>query len=200
MASNRYGASAKSSTALTVLARETMSGLPLLPSIEPPSRLDTLLNASPASLLNSLRMSLRFGQFTSSWVTVSCAPFAVDALRLELVGNSGPHPTIVDLPGLKLFAEYEEDVKSYRPSATLTPKGIIQRARHFDEDGLRTVGIITKLNPINTGTEARITRLANTTAPNSNLDFGPEKPQRDGAQGGYDHGRATQNGTSLSFH
>jgi hypothetical protein len=35
----------------------------------------------------------------------------VDALRLELVGNSGPHPTIVDLPGLKLFAEYEEDVK-----------------------------------------------------------------------------------------
>ena len=34
---NLCDASAKSSTALTVLARDTMSGLPLLPSVEPPS-------------------------------------------------------------------------------------------------------------------------------------------------------------------
>jgi hypothetical protein len=41
---NLCDASAKSSTVLTVLARDTMSGLPLLPLVEPLSRLDTLLN------------------------------------------------------------------------------------------------------------------------------------------------------------
>jgi hypothetical protein len=71
---NLCDASAKSSTALTVLAREMVSGLPLSPCFEPPSRLGTLLNASPTSLRNSLRSSLNLGQSTSTWMTVSCAP------------------------------------------------------------------------------------------------------------------------------
>ena len=71
---NRSDAPAKSRTALTVPARETVSGLPLSPSVEPPSRLDTLLNACPTLLLSFRRISLRFGQSTSTWVTVSCAP------------------------------------------------------------------------------------------------------------------------------
>lgn len=53
---NFCDASAKSSKALAVLAS------------------DTLLNASPASLLNLRRTSLTFGQSTSTWVTISCAP------------------------------------------------------------------------------------------------------------------------------
>jgi Histidyl-tRNA synthetase len=39
-------------------------------------------------------------------------------------------------------------------------QGIIQRTRRFDENSLRTVGIITKPDLINAGTEARIARLA----------------------------------------
>jgi hypothetical protein len=39
-------------------------------------------------------------------------------------------------------------------------QGIIQRARRFDEEGPRTVGIITNPDLINAGTEARITWLA----------------------------------------
>ncbi|KAH1523424.1 hypothetical protein KXX21_009246 [Aspergillus fumigatus] len=62
--------------AATVLARETVSGLPFLPLVEPPSRLEALLNASPTSLRNFLRISLKFGQSTNTWVTVSCAPHA----------------------------------------------------------------------------------------------------------------------------
>jgi hypothetical protein len=71
---NLCDASPESSTALTVLARETMSGLSLLPSAEPPSRLDTLLNTSSTSILSFRRIFLRFGQSTSTCVTVSCAP------------------------------------------------------------------------------------------------------------------------------
>ncbi|KAJ6132636.1 Dynamin [Penicillium samsonianum] len=106
--------------------------------------------------------------------------FAADVLRLELVGNTGLHLTIVDLPGLISVADCEEDVKiveklvdSYLQhsrtiilavipaTSDIDTQGIIQRARRFDEDGLRTVGIITKPDLINAGTEARIARLAN---------------------------------------
>ncbi|KAJ6118957.1 Dynamin [Penicillium samsonianum] len=88
--------------------------------------------------------------------------FAADVLRLELVGNTGLHLTIVDLPGLISVAECEEDVRDIIPATSdIDTQGIIQRARRFDADGLRTVGIITKPDLINAGTEARITRLAN---------------------------------------
>ncbi|KAJ5919650.1 Dynamin [Penicillium verhagenii] len=105
--------------------------------------------------------------------------FAADVLRLELVGNTGLHLTIVDLPGLISVAECEEDVKiveklvdSYLQhsrtiilavipaTSDIDTQGIIQRARRFDADGLRTVGIITKPDLINAGTESRIARLA----------------------------------------
>ncbi|KAJ6020128.1 Dynamin [Penicillium canescens] len=105
--------------------------------------------------------------------------FAADVLRLELVGDTGLHLTIVDLPGLISVAQSEEDVKivekmvdSYLQhsrtiilavipaTSDVDTQGIIQRARRFDEDGIRTVGIITKPDLINAGTEARIARLA----------------------------------------
>ncbi|CAI7613136.1 unnamed protein product [Penicillium pancosmium] len=105
--------------------------------------------------------------------------FAADVLRLELVGNTGLHLTIVDLPGLISVADSEDDVNiveklvdSYLQhsrtiilavipaTSDVDTQRIIQRARHFDGEGLRTIGIITKPDLINAGTEARIARLA----------------------------------------
>lgn len=104
--------------------------------------------------------------------------FVADVLRLELVGNTGLHLTIVDLPGLISVAECDGDVETVEKlvdsylqhsrtiilavipaSSDVDTQGIIQRARRFDENGLRTVGIITKPDLINAGTEARIARL-----------------------------------------
>ncbi|KAL1845372.1 hypothetical protein Plec18170_009811 [Paecilomyces lecythidis] len=105
--------------------------------------------------------------------------FSADVLRLELVGDTGVHLTIVDLPGLISVSENKEDVElvdnlvcSYLEnsrtiilavvpaSSDIDTQGIIQRARSYDKDGLRTVGIITKPDLINTGTESRVARLA----------------------------------------
>ncbi|KAI9932556.1 hypothetical protein MW887_008798 [Aspergillus wentii] len=105
--------------------------------------------------------------------------FSGDVLRLEVSGHTGLHLTIVDLPGLISVSENEEDVRIVRDlvdsylknsrtiimavvpaSSDIDTQGIIQRARHFDKDGLRTVGIITKPDLINTGTEGRVVRLA----------------------------------------
>ncbi|KAJ6030948.1 dynamin GTPase [Penicillium canescens] len=105
--------------------------------------------------------------------------FAADVLRLELVGNTGLHLTIVDLPGLISVSENERDmqlvsdlVDSYLESSRtivlavvpassdVDTQGIIQRARRYDKDGVRMVGIITKPDLINAGTEQRVARLA----------------------------------------
>jgi len=108
--------------------------------------------------------------------------FAADVLRVEVVGNTGLHLTVVDLPGLIAVAneeQTEEDVKlvgnlvdSYLESSRtiilavvqanndIANQGIIQRSRLFDKAGERTVGIITKPDLINEGTEGRIALLA----------------------------------------
>jgi GTPase SAR1 family protein len=110
---------------------------------------------------------------------VDAPAFAADVLRLELVGNTGLHLTIVDLPGLISVSENERDmqlvsdlVDSYLESSRtivlavvpassdVDTQGIIQRARRYDRDGVRTVGIITKPDLINAGTEQRVARLA----------------------------------------
>lgn len=112
--------------------------------------------------------------------TLADAPtFAADVLRLEVVGDTGLHLTLVDLPGLISVSENEEDVQlvgelvnSYLEnsrtiilavvpaSSDVDTQSIIQRARRFDKDGLRTVGIITKPDLINNGTESRVAKLA----------------------------------------
>ncbi|KAJ5605383.1 Dynamin [Penicillium lagena] len=105
--------------------------------------------------------------------------FAADVLRLELVGSTGLHLTLVDHPGLISVSEDEEDVSlvqglvdSYMESSrtiilAVIPASsdaetqkIIQRARHFDKEGVRTIGIITKPDLINDDTEERVARLA----------------------------------------
>lgn len=108
--------------------------------------------------------------------------FGEDVLRIEVVGRTGLHLTVVDLPGLIAVAneeQTEEDVQlvsrlvdTYLESSRtiilavvqanndIANQGIIQRAQKFDLAGERTVGIITKPDLINRGTEGRIARLA----------------------------------------
>lgn len=108
--------------------------------------------------------------------------FTADVLRIEVTGNTGLHLTVVDLPGLIAVAneeQTEDDVRlvgslvdSYLENSRtiiiavvqanndIANQGIIQRSRQFDKAGERTVGVITKPDLINKGTEARITLLA----------------------------------------
>ena len=108
--------------------------------------------------------------------------FAQDVLRIQVNGPVGLHLTIVDLPGLISVANEEQSeddvqivqkmVDSYlansrtiilavvQASNDIANQGIIQKSRRFDLAGERTVGIITKPDLINRGTEERIARLA----------------------------------------
>ncbi|SPJ90330.1 related to dynamin GTPase [Fusarium torulosum] len=108
--------------------------------------------------------------------------FASDALRIEISGPVGLHLSIVDLPGLISVSNEEqsdEDVDAVRDmvasylqntrtiilsvlqaSNDIANQGIIKLARQFDPDGGRTVGIITKPDLINEGTESKIARVA----------------------------------------
>ncbi|KAH1353397.1 hypothetical protein KXV31_002325 [Aspergillus fumigatus] len=109
--------------------------------------------------------------------------FTADVLRIEVVGDTGLCLTIVDLPGLISVSDYDEGeadvqlvntlIDSYlantrsiilavvQASNDIQNQNIIQRARRFDKLGERTVGIITKPDLVNKGTESHIVRLAN---------------------------------------
>ncbi|KAK9790466.1 putative GED domain-containing protein [Seiridium cardinale] len=108
--------------------------------------------------------------------------FAPDTLRIEVSGPTGLHLTVVDLPGLISVSneeQTEEDVLTVRhmvesylsssrtiilavlqASNDVANQAIVQLARKHDTDGQRTVGIITKPDLINEGTEGKIARLA----------------------------------------
>ncbi|RKK76747.1 hypothetical protein BFJ69_g6696 [Fusarium oxysporum] len=90
--------------------------------------------------------------------------FASDALRIEISGPIGLHLSVVDLPGLISVSNEEQsddDVDAVRDMASndIANQGIIKLARQFDPDGGRTVGIITKPDLINEGTESKIARV-----------------------------------------
>lgn len=107
--------------------------------------------------------------------------FAADVLRIEVVGDVGLHLTVVDLPGLVAVDEnhggdinlVSDLVDSYLQNSRtiilavvqagndIVTEPIIQRARSFDSAGERTVGIITKPDLINKGTEARVAKIIN---------------------------------------
>lgn len=108
--------------------------------------------------------------------------FSDDVLRIEVTGETGLHLSVVDLPGLIATAseeQTEEDVQTVqnmvenyvKESRTIilavvqanndiANQSIIQRPRRHDAKGVRTVGIITKPDLINRGTEKRIALLA----------------------------------------
>ncbi|KAK4983241.1 hypothetical protein LTR28_002530, partial [Elasticomyces elasticus] len=108
--------------------------------------------------------------------------FAEDVFRIEVSGPTGLHLTVVDLPGLISVAneeQTEDDVRIVQKlvdtyitnprtiilavvqaNNDIANQGIIQKSRHVDKAGQRTVGIITKPDLINAGTEKRIALLA----------------------------------------
>ena len=108
--------------------------------------------------------------------------FVEDVLRIKVTGQTGPNLTIVDLPGLISVAsdeQTEEDiatvqrmVDSYvekprtiilavvQATNDIANQSIIKKSKKFDAAGQRTVGIITKPDLINEGTEGRIATLA----------------------------------------
>ena len=112
----------------------------------------------------------------------SGAAFAEDVLRIEVTGPLGLHLSIVDLPGLISVPNEEqsdEDVQivhrlvdSYlsnertiilavvQAGNDIANQSIIKKSRKYDPSGTRTVGIITKPDLVNEGTERRIALLA----------------------------------------
>jgi len=108
--------------------------------------------------------------------------FTQDVLRIEVAGPVGLYLTVVDLAGLISVANEEQTeadvqiiqdmVDSYLTNSRtiildvvqakndIANQGIIQKSRRLDPAGERTVGIITKPDLINKGTEKRIARLA----------------------------------------
>ncbi|KAK4998245.1 hypothetical protein LTR66_002487 [Elasticomyces elasticus] len=108
--------------------------------------------------------------------------FAEDIFRIEVSGPTGLHLTVVDLPGLISVANEEQteddvgmvqklvDTYITNPRTIILAvvpakndianQGIIQKSRRVDKAGQRTVGIITKPDLMNAGTEKRIALLA----------------------------------------
>jgi len=108
--------------------------------------------------------------------------FVEDVLRIKVVGRTGLHLSICDLPGLISVAseeQTEEDVATVdrmvdayiekprtiilaivQASNDIANQRIVKKSKTFDAAGQRTVGIITKPDLINKGTEARIASLA----------------------------------------
>ncbi|RDW92727.1 dynamin family protein [Aspergillus mulundensis] len=108
--------------------------------------------------------------------------FAADVLRIEITGPIGLQLSVVDLPGLISVVSEEQNendvvmihdmVTSYLQSSRtiilavvqasndFANQCIIRMARKHDPEGQRTVGIITKPDLINQGTESKIARIA----------------------------------------
>ncbi|KAI1359295.1 P-loop containing nucleoside triphosphate hydrolase protein [Xylaria arbuscula] len=102
--------------------------------------------------------------------------FSTDVLRVEISGPSQPHLTMVDLPGLFLAGnkdQSEEDAKLVRGlvlSYMKKPRSIIlavvsaksdfalqqvtRHARALDPDGSRTLGLITKPDTLDKGSDS----------------------------------------------
>ncbi|KAK6531085.1 hypothetical protein TWF281_007910 [Arthrobotrys megalospora] len=108
--------------------------------------------------------------------------FGEDTLSIQVSGNTGLHLTVVDLPGLISVANDEQTDSDVRLVEALVDRyiestrtiiiaivqatndianqRIIQKALKIDPDGERTVGVITKPDLINRGTEKRIALLS----------------------------------------
>jgi GTPase SAR1 family protein len=109
--------------------------------------------------------------------------FSLDQLHIRVTGSTSLHLTIVDLPGLIAVQNDEQtqdDVNTVHSLADtylksprtiilaviqagndIANQSVVQKAKTHDPEGIRTVGIITKPDLINPGTESRIVQLAN---------------------------------------
>ncbi|KAI3114593.1 hypothetical protein CBS147330_9791 [Penicillium roqueforti] len=94
---------------------------------------------------------------------VDTPAFAADILRLELISISEDKrdvQLVSDLVDSYLTSSRTIVLTVVPASSDINTQGIIQRARHHDKDGIRTVGIITKPDLINARTEQRVAQLA----------------------------------------
>ncbi|KAI7722677.1 hypothetical protein KC353_g291 [Hortaea werneckii] len=102
--------------------------------------------------------------------------FGQDVLRINVRGSTGLNPTIVDLPGIIQVPNDEQDdndvdtvhalVDSYianprtiilavvKAGNDISNQPIIKKSKKFDQDGERTIGVITKPDLMNDGTQA----------------------------------------------
>lgn len=107
--------------------------------------------------------------------------FARDVLRIKITGPIGLHLTVVDLPGLIAVVneqQTEDDVQavhslvdSYVENSRtiilavvhanndIANQGIIQKSKRHDRRGERTIGIITKPDLLNAGTETSVSAI-----------------------------------------
>jgi hypothetical protein len=115
--------------------------------------------------------------------TVQAGPaFGQDVLRIKFRGNTGLNLTIVDLPGIIQVPNDEQDdndvetvhalVDSYvanprtiilavvQAGNDISNQPIVKKSKRFDKNGERTIGVITKPDLINDGTQARIAALS----------------------------------------
>jgi hypothetical protein len=115
--------------------------------------------------------------------TVQSGPaFGQDVLRIKVRGNTGLNLTIVDLPGIIQVPNDEQDdndvdivnalVDSYianprtiilavvQAGNDISNQSIVKKSKKFDKDGERTIGVITKPDLINVGTQTRISALS----------------------------------------
>jgi hypothetical protein len=118
-----------------------------------------------------------------SYGTAQTGPaFGQDVLRIKFCGNTGLNLTIVDLPGIIQVPNDEQDdndvdivhalVDSYvsnprtiilavvQAGNDISNQSIIKKSKKFDKGGERTIGVVTKPDLINEGTQARIAALS----------------------------------------
>ncbi|KAF4121448.1 Dynamin central region [Geosmithia morbida] len=117
--------------------------------------------------------------------------FSTDILRVELSSPTQPHLTLVDLPGLFLAGNKTQSLEDAKMVEHLVlsymeqPRSIIlavvsaksefalqqvtQRAREKDPDGHRTVGLITKPDTLDEGSESQTSYLE--LAHNRDVEF-----------------------------
>jgi GTPase SAR1 family protein len=115
--------------------------------------------------------------------TVQSGPaFGQDVLRIKVRGNTALNLTIVDLPGIIQVPNDEQDdndvdtvhalVDSYisnprtiilavvQAGNDISNQPIVKKSKKFDKEGERTIGVITKPDLINDGTQSRIAALS----------------------------------------
>jgi hypothetical protein len=117
--------------------------------------------------------------------------FSTDTLRVELYGPSQPHLTIVDLPGLFRAGNTDQSVddaatirrmvRSYmeRPRSIILAvvsakvdfalQEVTELARELDPNGTRTLGLITKPDTLDAGSDSEASYLR--TAQNKDMVF-----------------------------
>ncbi len=118
---------------------------------------------------------------TAMGLNGSSSAFSRHTLRIEVCGPELPHLTIVDLPGLIHSANRQQTaadvavIKGVVESYMLEPRSIIlavisakndyanqivlNMARQFDKDGLRTLGVITKPDTLHPRSDSERTYL-----------------------------------------